>query len=112
MKRYASSPLFRSRTNIIHQYFRGNANSSKIAIADITSRDMGTWPKIRPKRIRVITMDITGTLVSFRGSLKEHYLGSAEKCGVQLPDEIPIKTAFAQAYKECSHCTWLYVHNP
>lgn len=47
-------------------------------------------------------MDITGTLVSFRGSLNEHYVGSAEKCGVELPESIPINKAFAQAYKECS----------
>jgi hypothetical protein len=44
-------------------------------------RYMGTWPKVRPKRVRVITMDVTGTLLSFRGTLEEHYLGAAEKCG-------------------------------
>jgi hypothetical protein len=67
-------------------------------------RNFGTWPKVRPIRIRVITMDITGTLVSFRGSLKEHYVGSAEKCGVDLPEDIQITKAFSQAYKECSRC--------
>jgi REG-2-like HAD superfamily hydrolase len=29
-------------------------------------------------------MDVTGTLVSFRGSLQEHYLGAARKCGVDV----------------------------
>lgn len=24
-------------------------------------RHFGTWPKVRPRRIRVITMDVTGT---------------------------------------------------
>jgi hypothetical protein len=29
-------------------------------------------------------MDVTGTLVSFRGTLQEHYLGAAKKCGVDI----------------------------
>lgn len=66
---------------------------------------MGTWPKMRPVRIRAISMDVTGTLVSFRGSLSQHYLGSAEKCGVELPPSIPIGPAFRKAYKEVSRST-------
>lgn len=70
---------------------------------------MGTWPKIRPVRIRAISMDVTGTLVSFRGSLSQHYLGSAEKCGIELPDTIlPIGPAFGQAYREVSLSTCYY----
>jgi REG-2-like HAD superfamily hydrolase len=64
---------------------------------------MGMWPKVRPKRVRVITCDVTGTLVSFRGSLEEHYLGSAEKCGVVLAPDVPIGAAFNRAYKEVCH---------
>ncbi|KAL7561229.1 hypothetical protein ACA910_004150 [Epithemia clementina (nom. ined.)] len=63
---------------------------------------MGTWPKVRPRRIRMITCDVTGTLVSFRGTLEEHYLGSAEKLGVQLDSSAPFGKAFNQAYKEMS----------
>ena len=47
-------------------------------------------------------MDVTGTLVSFRGSLSQHYLGSAAKCGVDLPPDAPIGPAFRQAYDEVS----------
>ena len=50
----------------------------------------------------MITMDITGTLVSFKGSLSQHYLGSAKKCGVEIPENAPFNTAFHQAYKETS----------
>lgn len=49
-------------------------------------RRFGTWPKVRPRRIRAITMDVTGTLVSFRGTLEDHYLGSARKCGVEFDE--------------------------
>jgi putative hydrolase of the HAD superfamily len=61
---------------------------------------MGIWPKMSPRRIRAITMDVTGTLVSFRGTLSEHYLGSAKKCGVEVPQDAPFAEAFKQAYKE------------
>ena len=63
---------------------------------------MGTWPKIRPKRVRMITMDVTGTIVSFRGTLEQHYLGAAKKCGVHNVDASKITKAFHQAYKETS----------
>lgn len=70
---------------------------------------MGTWSKARPIHIRAISMDVTGTLVSFRGSLAEHYLGSAAQCGVKLPAhvETTIETAFAQAYRETNESTYI-----
>jgi putative hydrolase of the HAD superfamily len=61
---------------------------------------MGTWHKIRPKRIRLITMDVTGTIVSFRGTLEQHYVGAAAKCGVTGVDKTKISDAFGKAYKE------------
>jgi putative hydrolase of the HAD superfamily len=69
-------------------------------------RYFGSWPKIRPLRIRAITMDVTGTLVSFRGSLKQHYVKSAEKCGITLSqnNSIQFDQAFKLAYKEISQC--------
>jgi hypothetical protein len=67
-----------------------------------TGRCMGSWPKIRPLWIRAITMDVTGTLVSFRGTLLQHYVHSAEKCGVTLPQAIQFDVAFKTAYKEIS----------
>jgi putative hydrolase of the HAD superfamily len=47
-------------------------------------------------------MDITGTLVSFRGSLEKHYLGTAKKLGVEIPEDAPISQAFKMAYTEQS----------
>eukprot|EP00934_Nitzschia_sp_Nitz4_P009277 Nitzschia sp. Nitz4//scaffold3_size479765//472300//473097//NITZ4_000197-RA/size479765-processed-gene-1.559-mRNA-1//-1//CDS//3329551049//9267//frame0 len=61
---------------------------------------MGSWTKCRPKRIRMITVDVTGTLISYRGSLETHYMGAAAKCGVDIVDTSNIKVAFARAYKE------------
>lgn len=61
---------------------------------------MGIWPRMSPIRVRAISMDVTGTLLSFRGSLKTHYLGSALKCGVKLSESAPIEKAFGTAYKE------------
>ena len=78
-----------------------SAGASKTA-TPLMKRTMGTWPKVSPRRIRAITMDVTGTLVSFRGSLSEHYLGSAHKCGVKIPQDAPFEAAFKQAYKEVS----------
>lgn len=63
---------------------------------------MASWPKIYPVRIRAITMDVTGTLVSFKGNLSQHYLGSAAKCGVDIPEDAPIGPAFRRAYIEVS----------
>mmetsp|Transcript_98 Transcript_98/g.263 ORF Transcript_98/g.263 Transcript_98/m.263 type:complete len:327 (+) Transcript_98:101-1081(+) len=65
-------------------------------------RSMASWPKVRPKRIRMITFDITGTLVSFRGSLEDHYLGAATKHGVRNVDSSNFGSAFERAYKETS----------
>lgn len=65
-------------------------------------RFFASWPKVRPRRIRVITMDVTGTLVSFRGTLEEHYLGAAKKCGVHISDRLPFAESFRTAYKETS----------
>eukprot|EP00547_Thalassionema_nitzschioides_P006060 CAMPEP_0194207458 /NCGR_PEP_ID=MMETSP0156-20130528/6192_1 /TAXON_ID=33649 /ORGANISM="Thalassionema nitzschioides, Strain L26-B" /LENGTH=261 /DNA_ID=CAMNT_0038934229 /DNA_START=410 /DNA_END=1192 /DNA_ORIENTATION=+ len=61
---------------------------------------MGTWTKIRPKRIRMLTFDVTGTIVSFRGTLEEHYLGAANKHGVENVDSKKFADGFKRAYKE------------
>ena len=68
-------------------------------------RSLGSWPKVRPKRIRMITFDVTGTLLSFRGTLEEHYLGAAKKYGVKNVDSSQFATAFSKAYKvRCDEC--------
>jgi hypothetical protein len=62
-------------------------------------RSLGSWPKVRPKRIRMVTFDVTGTLLSFRGTLEEHYLGAAKKYGVKNVDSSQFSDAFSKAYK-------------
>lgn len=44
---------------------------------------------------------MTGTLVSFRGTLEEHYVGAAKKCGVNI-DASLISPSFHEAYKRIS----------
>jgi FMN phosphatase YigB (HAD superfamily) len=65
-------------------------------------RSMAHWPKVRPKRIRMISFDVTGTIVSFRGTLEEHYLGAAAKYGVTDVDAKEFAKSFNRAYKETS----------
>ena len=74
----------------------------KITVPTPDRRSMATWPKIRPKRIRMITFDVTGTIVSFRGTLEEHYLGAATKLGVKDVDSSQFGSAFGRAYRETS----------
>lgn len=101
MRRTAAARIL--RRSIAGSRLDGLRGSTAGAIpADVARRCMGTWPKIHPVRIRAVTMDVTGTLVSFRGSLSQHYLGSAAKCGVDLPQDAPIGPAFRQAYQEVS----------
>lgn len=50
----------------------------------------------------MITFDVTGTIVSFRGTLEEHYLGAAAKYGVNDIDGSKFAAAFGKAYKETS----------
>lgn len=83
------------------------ALSSKPLPFQQACRSMGTWPKIRPIRIKLITMDVTGTIVSFRGTLEEHYVGAANKSGISreklklLEEPKAIDRAFSAAYNEC-----------
>lgn len=100
-----SSILAKTATNSFAGALNISKSSKMMTIFPYVAsrRSMGTWPKIRPKRVRMITMDVTGTIVSFRGSLQEHYLGAASKCGVHDVDASKINEAFRQAYKETSH---------
>lgn len=100
-----SSILAKTATNSFAGALNISKSSKMMTIFPYVAsrRSMGTWPKIRPKRVRMITMDVTGTIVSFRGSLQEHYLGAASKCGVHDVDASKIDEAFRQAYKETSH---------
>lgn len=78
------------------------ATSAPTKATGCQQRCMATWPKIRPRMLKVITMDVTGTVVSFRGTLEEHYLGAAFRCGVHDVDASKISGAFNRAYKETS----------
>jgi hypothetical protein len=86
-------------------FTRCHADSVAVSVSRTSAclpscRWMGTWPKIRPRRIRLITMDVTGTIVSFRGTLEQHYVGAAAKCGVTGVDSTKISNAFREAYEE------------
>lgn len=56
------------------------------------------------RRIRAITCDVTGTLVSFLGRIEDHYGEAARICGVDLSPEkkLKIPKCFNAAYKETS----------
>jgi putative hydrolase of the HAD superfamily len=45
---------------------------------------------------------VTGTLVSFCGSLEDHYIGAAKFGGVEMASDAPIGDTFRQAYKDIS----------
>jgi REG-2-like HAD superfamily hydrolase len=50
----------------------------------------------------MITFDVTGTIVSFRGTLEQHYLGAADKLGVRNINSSKFADAFGRSYKETS----------
>ena len=54
------------------------------------------------RRLRAITMDVTGTIVQFSGRIEDHYGAAARWCGVELtPTEVSsIPASFNQAYQE------------
>eukprot|EP00561_Arcocellulus_cornucervis_P007771 CAMPEP_0185817528 /NCGR_PEP_ID=MMETSP1322-20130828/19234_1 /TAXON_ID=265543 /ORGANISM="Minutocellus polymorphus, Strain RCC2270" /LENGTH=251 /DNA_ID=CAMNT_0028514577 /DNA_START=66 /DNA_END=818 /DNA_ORIENTATION=+ len=56
------------------------------------------------RRIRAISMDVTGTMVQFNGKIEDHYGQAAKWCGVALSSsEVEsIPSSFDQAYKETS----------
>jgi hypothetical protein len=83
-------------------FLNRNNNNMIINKCQTQRRYMGNWPKVRPKRIRMITFDVTGTIVSFRGTLEEHYLGAAAKYGVTDVDAYDFAKSFNKAYKETS----------
>ncbi|KAL7494462.1 hypothetical protein ACHAWT_003164 [Skeletonema menzelii] len=60
--------------------------------------------RTKSKRIRAISCDVTGTLVSFLGRIEDHYGDAARTCGVEISQEkkLLIPKSFNQAYKETS----------
>lgn len=56
------------------------------------------------RRIRAITMDVTGTMVAFSGSLGDHYANAGHWCGVTLsPSAVDrMSESFHMAYRETS----------
>eukprot|EP00629_Pelagomonadales_sp_RCC1024_P000995 CAMPEP_0119266238 /NCGR_PEP_ID=MMETSP1329-20130426/4791_1 /TAXON_ID=114041 /ORGANISM="Genus nov. species nov., Strain RCC1024" /LENGTH=292 /DNA_ID=CAMNT_0007266107 /DNA_START=178 /DNA_END=1056 /DNA_ORIENTATION=- len=56
------------------------------------------------RQLKCITFDVTGTLVSFRGSLGHHYVSSAARCGINVAESPGvykyIEKGFGAAYKE------------
>jgi hypothetical protein len=114
----ASPSISSSSSNSQNNFSHHHHHHIPTGTVMMTVRCLANWPKQRPKRVRVITCDVTGTLVSFRGSLEQHYLGAARKSGVDLSGngsstdendnntnnkDVPIAKAFNKAYKEMSH---------
>jgi putative hydrolase of the HAD superfamily len=54
------------------------------------------------RRIRAISCDVTGTLVSFQGKIEDHYGNAARACGIEFPTEQAalLPKMFQKAYKE------------
>lgn len=77
---------------------RGGLSSS----ADVSQAARQSTIAHGRRRIRAITMDVTGTMVQFNGRIEEHYGNAARWCGVALsPAEVQsIPRGFNQAYKE------------
>ena len=71
-------------------------------LAQTLCRSLASWPKIRPRRVRVISMDVTGTMVSFSGKLEDHYAEAARRCGVSGISAVSdrISGSFNDAYEE------------
>mmetsp|Transcript_26022 Transcript_26022/g.54798 ORF Transcript_26022/g.54798 Transcript_26022/m.54798 type:complete len:402 (+) Transcript_26022:50-1255(+) len=71
------------------------------------SRYNGTTATATPpskKRIRVISCDVTGTLVSFLGRIEDHYGNAARTCGIEITpqEQRNMSRCFNQAYRETS----------
>eukprot|EP00164_Ancoracysta_twista_P007787 GFYU01011120.1.p1 GENE.GFYU01011120.1~~GFYU01011120.1.p1 ORF type:complete len:304 (+),score=45.41 GFYU01011120.1:67-978(+) len=49
-------------------------------------------------RIKLVTLDITGTLLKYVGALGDYYCLSVRKCGFPCPDYGRVSTAFSKAY--------------
>mmetsp|Transcript_37490 Transcript_37490/g.65758 ORF Transcript_37490/g.65758 Transcript_37490/m.65758 type:complete len:320 (+) Transcript_37490:255-1214(+) len=95
---FGARRLLRSSPPISSNFFQPARIRSPRGLFSTTSDDQ------RSQRIRVISCDVTGTLVSFLGRIEEHYGNTARACGVELPtDKISlIGPCFNQAYRETS----------
>ena len=54
------------------------------------------------RSLKCLTFDVTGTLVSFKGRLGDHYLQSAKRCGLRFKNEnvAQLESGFDKAYDE------------
>eukprot|EP00976_Prorocentrum_cordatum_P085765 1186229-Prorocentrum_minimum.AAC.3 len=50
--------------------------------------------------IRMITLDVTGTMMQFKGSLGDIYCKAAATWGLTYPDHATVHAAFSSAYKQ------------
>jgi putative hydrolase of the HAD superfamily len=86
------------------QHVPSRHTMSKLFLSSTTTSNVSPKSDTNRRRIRAISCDVTGTLVSFRGKIEEHYGNAARACGVELPpeQESSIGKCFNQAYKETS----------
>lgn len=50
--------------------------------------------------LRLVTLDVTGTVLKFTGKIGELYAHAAERFGVEVPNADLIHKGFKRAYKE------------
>ena len=95
---FGARRLLRSSSPISSNFFHPARIRSPRGFFSTTSDDQGS------QRIRVISCDVTGTLVSFLGRIEDHYGNAARTCGVEIPPEkmVLIGPCFNQAYHETS----------
>mmetsp|Transcript_30109 Transcript_30109/g.56874 ORF Transcript_30109/g.56874 Transcript_30109/m.56874 type:complete len:350 (-) Transcript_30109:305-1354(-) len=84
----------------------GRLFSSTSSTSDGTNQEEGEekGQSRSRRRIRVVSCDVTGTLVSFLGKIEHHYGNAARTCGVTLPPTkiSSIGPCFNRAYVETS----------
>ena len=98
--RHLQSSCYISRL-FCQQNHKSRRRSCKLftSLQNSTASDQSDPPR---RRIRAISCDVTGTLVSFEGKIEEHYGNAARACGIELPQSqaASIPRMFKQAYKE------------
>lgn len=86
--------------------FSLTSNGGKILYQNrqISTINKSIHKPFKSKRIRAISCDVTGTLVSFLGRIEDHYGDAARTCGVEISHEkkLLIPQSFNKAYKETS----------
>jgi hypothetical protein len=55
-------------------------------------------------RLRLVTVDVTGTLITYRGQLGDYYCMAAKHAGMPCPDYGRVHEGFKLAYADMGRC--------